>query len=190
MTTDSGKKQYFVPLAYGILLLTIVLPFLISTAICKLFSPQPQTFHLIKSFSLLLLGLFLSALATLNFSLSFIIGLLCAPLSFVGSPVSTAEEVKDVKDIKATTEKNNTATKRSARVLALSSISLVLLNLLSPAAVLLTACWYTGVPVQEALTQAAFGWDVWGLWTPVIVCCVWWPAWLTGAVLVASNFFV
>uniref|UniRef100_A0A093V2G4 GPI transamidase component GAA1 n=1 Tax=Talaromyces marneffei PM1 TaxID=1077442 RepID=A0A093V2G4_TALMA len=163
------SSQFFLPVTYAILLLTITLPFLISLALNKLFTPQPQTFYLLKSFSLLLLGLFLSALATLNFSLSFIIGLLCAPLSFVPTPTTTT---------------------KSAQRLVFSSLLLILLNVLSPPAVLLAACAYTGIPVREVLSQAAFGWDVWGVWTPVVVWCVWWPAWMMGAVSIGSSFFV
>jgi glycosylphosphatidylinositol transamidase len=66
----------------------------------------------------------------------------------------------------------------------------ILLNVLSPPAILLAACAYTGIPVQEVLSQAAFGWDVWGVWTPVVVWCVWWPAWMMGAVSVGSSLFV
>ncbi|PCG97166.1 Gaa1-like, GPI transamidase component [Penicillium occitanis (nom. inval.)] len=165
------SSQFFLPVTYAILLLTLTLPFLISLALCKLFTPQPQTFYLLKSFSLLLLGLFLSALATLNFSLSFIIGLLCAPLSFVPTPTIAT-------------------TKKSPATLVFSSLLFILLNVLSPAAILLAACAYTGISVEEVLSQAAFGWDVWGVWTPVVVWCVWWPAWMMGAVSVGSSFFV
>ncbi|KAI4097168.1 MAG: hypothetical protein LQ344_000578 [Seirophora lacunosa] len=43
---------------------------------------------LLQCFSLLLLGMFLATLATLNFSLAFLVGLLAAPLSFSGVPMS------------------------------------------------------------------------------------------------------
>ncbi|KAL9013520.1 MAG: hypothetical protein Q9173_001779, partial [Seirophora scorigena] len=42
---------------------------------------------LLQCFSLLLLGMFLATLATLNFSLAFLVGLLAAPLSFSGVPM-------------------------------------------------------------------------------------------------------
>lgn len=126
----------------------------------------PQQYHLIKSFSLLLLGLSLSTLATLNFSLSFMIGLLCTPLSFV------------------TRLRGSTPFR-----VATSSLGLVLLNLLSPPTVLLGFCWYIGVSAEMVLTQAAFGWDVWGMWTQVVVWCVWWPAWLIGCVVLGASIF-
>jgi glycosylphosphatidylinositol transamidase len=37
------------------------------------------------------------------------------------------------------------------------------------------------------LKEAAFGWDVWGMTTQVVVWCVWWPAWLVGMVLLFGN---
>ncbi|KAJ5374569.1 Rhomboid protein 2 [Penicillium concentricum] len=135
--------QYFTTTTYIFVVVDIVLPLLLAAILSNglgLAKPIiPQQYHLIKSFSLLLLGLSLSTLATLNFSLSFMIGLLCAPLSFV-------------------TRLRGSAPFR----LATSSLGLVLLNLVSPPTVLLGVCWYTGVSVEAVLTQAAFGWDVWG----------------------------
>lgn len=126
----------------------------------------PQQYLLIKSFALLLLGLSLSTLATLNFSLSFMIGLLCAPLSFI-SRLQGSGPLR----------------------YCVSGLGLVFLNILSPPMVLLGVCWYTGVSVETVLTQAAFGWDVWGMWTQVVVWCVWWPAWLIGCVHLGSSVF-
>ncbi|KAH8701695.1 Gaa1-like protein [Talaromyces proteolyticus] len=172
---NSISSQHFLPATYLILFSTILLPILLSAALCSLLTPAPQTFLLIKSFSLLLLGLFLSVLATLNFSLSFFVGLICAPLSFTG-PITLNILPAHMN-------------KKALRV-ALTVISLLLINCLSPPAVLLSTCWYMQIPVQDVLTQAAFGWNVWGLWTPVVVWCVWWPAWLAGALLIASSLFV
>ncbi|KAJ5961524.1 hypothetical protein N7501_006465 [Penicillium viridicatum] len=162
--------QYFTTTTYIFVAVDIVLPLFLAAILSNglgLSKPIiPQQYHLIKSFSLLLLGLSLSTLATLNFSLSFMIGLLCAPLSFI-------------------TRLRGSAPFR----LATSSLGLVLLNLLSPPTVLLGVCWYMGVSVEAVLTQAAFGWDVWGMWTQVVVWCVWWPAWLIGCVLLGSSMF-
>lgn len=157
------------------LVLTIILPLVISIAICRLFTPQAQTFYLIKSFSLLLLGLFLSALATLNFSLSFIVGLLCAPLSFVPTPQPSSAA-------KTTT--------KSPKSQVLTALSLLAFTVFSPPVILIAACAYTGFSIQDVLSQAAFGWNIWGLWTPVVVCCVWWPAWMMGAVELGSSLLV
>ncbi|KAJ5169869.1 uncharacterized protein N7500_002652 [Penicillium coprophilum] len=162
--------QYFTITTYIFVIVDLVLPLFLAAILSNGFGLAkpiiPQQYHLIKSFSLLLLGLSLSTLATLNFSLSFMIGLLCAPLSFV-------------------TRLRGSAPFR----LATSTLGLVLLNLVSPPTVLLGVCWYMGVSVEAVLTQAAFGWDVWGMWTQVVVWCVWWPAWLIGSVLLGSSMF-
>ncbi|RMZ89150.1 hypothetical protein DV736_g3627, partial [Chaetothyriales sp. CBS 134916] len=60
----------------------------VNTKIAIFSRPTADQFVAIKSLSLLLLGLFLTVLATLNFSLSMFLGLACAPLAFVDrSPV-------------------------------------------------------------------------------------------------------
>ncbi|KAI9888703.1 MAG: Glycosyl phosphatidyl inositol protein transamidase complex subunit [Vezdaea aestivalis] len=119
-------------------------------------APSRQQLLLIKCFSLLLLGMFLSALATVNFSLAFLVGLLCSPLTFV-QPIPSNPKLAFV-------------------------LSLVL-QLISPPAVIFISGFYLGISPKAILLEAAFGWDVWGLWTQVVVWCVWWPAWLTGTIL-------
>lgn len=159
--------QYFTFATNTSIIANILLPLFLAALLTRS-TPTPQQHLLIKSFSLLLLGLFLSTLATLNFSLSFMIGLLCAPLTFV----------------------NRVCSKGAASLrYGLSAAGLLFLNILSPPVVLLAACWYKGVAVETVLTQAAFGWDVWGMWTQVVVWCVWWPAWLIGGTLLGSSLF-
>ncbi|KAL2865528.1 GPI-anchor transamidase subunit GAA1 [Aspergillus lucknowensis] len=152
---------------YASVVVNTLLPLLLAGVLSQ-YRTTIQQIHLIKSVSLLLLGLFLSALATLNFSLSFMIGLLCAPLSFV-----------------------NRITADTTPILryALSIAGLFFLNILSPPVVLLAGCAYFGVSIETVLTEAAFGWDVWGMWTQVIIWCVWWPAWIVGAALVGVSLF-
>lgn len=132
---------------------------------------QRQFYRLLKSFSLLLLGMFLSALATLNFSLALLVGLLAAPLTF--TPVEPSGP--------------------SSLSLPAKAAFALLLDVLSPPAVVAVAAtaWRffggVGLGVGAVLREAAFGWDVWGLYTPLIVWCVWWPAWLVGSVVVLSS---
>ncbi|RYP40362.1 hypothetical protein DL768_010633 [Monosporascus sp. mg162] len=132
---------------------------------------QRQFRQLLKSFSLLLLGMFLSALATLNFSLALLVGLLAAPLTFTPTVHVTP----------------------AARV-----AYTVVLNVLSPPAVIAVgataAARYLGEggamgggSVGHLLAEAAFGWRVWGLYTPLVVWCVWWPAWLVGGVVALGG---
>ncbi|KAF4203918.1 hypothetical protein CNMCM8927_008065 [Aspergillus lentulus] len=160
--------KYYTTATYTCLGAGVILPLIVSALLNHGFtsSPTTQQYFLTKSFSLLLLGLFLSTLATLNFSLSFMVGLLCAPLSFV--------------------KRINPQTKAALRY-PIAILGLLALNVLSPPAVLIGACWYSGVSVESVLTQAAFGWNVWGMWTQVVVWCVWWPAWVVGCVLLGSS---
>lgn len=159
-------------------MITILAPIILASAIANmaentylpaLAAPTAAQYTIIKSLSLLLLGLLLSTLATLNFSLSITLGLLCAPLAFV----------------------DRTPTKP-----ALAGLQYLILAVMSPVGVLggFVAYIYTHTGssevVLEMLEKVAFWWNVWGSWgVPVGVCCVWWPAWMVGAVLVASTWY-
>jgi glycosylphosphatidylinositol transamidase len=103
--------------------------------------------------------MFISCLATLNFSLAFWVGLLASPLTFV----------------------------RPSSSPALGWTIALLLNLVSPPAVLVAGCGAWGLGVTDVLRDAAFGWDVWGMYTPLVVWCVWWPAWLAGSVVALGR---
>jgi GPI-anchor transamidase subunit GAA1 len=137
-----------------------IFPYVSAIALERYFHPTPQEILLIKSFSLLLLGIFLSALATLNFSLAFLVGLSSVPLTFV-RPIP----------------------ERPRAVVVIG----ILMSLFAPTTVLICSSIYWEIPVSDILIEAAFGWNVWGMWTQVVVWCVWWPAWLTGTVLLASS---
>ena len=140
--------------------LNLVGPYMFAIVLTRYFAPSPQQYLLLKSFSLLVLGMFLSALATLNFSLAFLIGLLSTPFTFIPLQLHS-------------------------RAIAFGGS--VILNLASPFAVLYACSQYWNVPVQHILVEAAFGWNVWGMRTQVVVWCVWWPAWLIGTVILASS---
>ena len=140
------------------------LPFLVSNTITHFFAPTTQQYQLIKSFSLLLLGLFLSSLATLNFSLAFMVGLLAAPLTYIYPTTSS-----------------------SVLSLLLKAALSLLLTVIAPTAVLVIGSWFWGWSMQDVLTQAAYGWDVWGMNTQVVVWCVWWPAWIVGGILLFGK---
>jgi glycosylphosphatidylinositol transamidase len=114
--------------------------------------------------------MFLSSLATLNFSLAFLVGLFSTPLSFASPWPDNA---------------------------AMRYGYTVLLNIVSPTAVVLAGvAVYAGArgnesglfsTLEDVLREAAFGWDIWGLYIPVVVWCVWWPAWLVGSVTVLGQ---
>jgi glycosylphosphatidylinositol transamidase len=133
-----------------------VLPPVLSSILTSHFYPTPQQYLLIKSFSLLLLGMFLSSLATLNFSLAFLVGMLSSPLTWI-QPVRNRPIVK--------------------------ALVAGLLAVISPTVVLIAASWAWGLGIGDVLKEAAFGWDVWGMNTQVVVWCVWWPAWVVGGLL-------
>ncbi|PFH63310.1 hypothetical protein XA68_14962 [Ophiocordyceps unilateralis] len=135
-------------------LVSAVLPFIVSHLLGTFFTPTMQHFQLTKSLSLLILGMALATLATLNFSLAFLVGLLATPLTFV-QPTGSI----------------------------FTRYSLAgLLNAVAPPLVMLTAAQLWDVPVAEVLREASFGWNVWGMHTAVVVWCLWWPAWLVGAI--------
>ena len=71
-----------IPLYLGVSRFLLTLPYLLSHLLTKYYAPTAQQYQLIRSFSLLLLGMFLSSLATLNFSLALIVGVLSTPLTF------------------------------------------------------------------------------------------------------------
>jgi len=144
-----------------------ILPYLLSRALTHYFTPTTQQYALLKSFSLLLLGLFLSSLATLNFSLAFLVGLLAAPLTYIPlpSPFSSSSTLR----------------------LIGKGLLAVMLSAIAPPTVLAVGCYCWGLSVKEVLVQAAYGWDVWGMNTQVVVWCVWWPAWVMGGVLLFGR---
>ncbi|KAL8788472.1 MAG: hypothetical protein Q9213_001695 [Squamulea squamosa] len=148
----------------------VVLPTLLAMLISGFTTLSSHRLILLQCFSLLLLGMFLATLATLNFSLAFLIGLLAAPLSFVG--VDMSSENGDAPPKLSTPRK---------------IVSNVALHLLSPPVIVLAVCRIFEVDAGAMLAEAAFGWKVSGLWTQVVVCCVWWPAWLVGAVIVSPG---
>lgn len=116
---------------------------------------------MIRSFSLLLLGMFLSSLATLNFSLSLIIGVLSTPLTFM----------KPWPD---------------SRIMR--TFCTILLNVIAPTMVLVISAWIWRLDIGEGiLKEASLAWNVYGMYAGVVVWCVWWPAWLAGSVTVLGR---
>lgn len=131
--------------------------------------PTEEQYVLIKSLSLLLLGLFLTVLATLNFSLSMFLGIVSVPLAFVD---------------------------RTPGKHGLAAFQYLLLLIFSPVGAAAGLGVYGYVfeghrhVLVDWLQKLAFGWNVWWSWgVPVGVLCVWLPAWIVGATLVASSWF-
>jgi len=131
---------------------------------------------ILLSFALLLLGMFLSALATLNFSLSLLIGVASAPLAFVADARPCVP---------------GCARHRVHRGVLRGCACAALLLALSPVVVLAAAahCFVQG-GIAEALAQAGFGWWVSGMWTQVVVWLVWFPAWWVGLYVLSTSLWV
>lgn len=127
---------------------------LVSSAIHARRRPTQRQWLLTQSLSLLMLGMFLSALATLNFSLALLVGLAASPLAFAHG--------------------------------YRGSVTFVLL--LSPMAVLNVVALLGWLPNPEVfLREVAFGWHVWGMYTPLVVWGVWWPAWVTSGLVMLGR---
>jgi len=153
-------QQTLTPLFTIFTLLNLLLPYILSHLLTKYYAPTAQQYQLIRSFSLLLLGMFLSSLATLNFSLALIVGVLSTPLTFMQPwPNSPAIRVSCT----------------------------VLLNAIAPTAVLVSSAAFWSLDIGVVLREAAFAWDVYGMYSSVVVWCVWWPAWLAGSVTVLGR---
>lgn len=119
--------------------------------------------------------MFLATLSTLNFSLALLVGLFSTPLSFLGTPPIADPSPSFVPYAASSSFAGLTKSRKF--------LASVLLHVLSPPVVAFAGCSWWGVDVGEMLLEAAFGWTVSGLWTQVVVWCIWWPAWLVGAVV-------
>ena len=128
-------------------------------------TPSFTDSRLIKSFSLLALGMFLSTLSTLNFSLGFFVGVLCSPLAFL-------------RPLKRTSH---------PRTIAIALLTIIVMELISP------LNWFYfvarlefGQSVTELARVYRFAWKIWGAWTPLVWWCIWWPAWVAGLTVLAA----
>jgi len=150
---------------YAFLAFSTALPFLLSglVVLSSARDNLPQIFLLSRCFSLLALGMFLSALATLNFSLSFLIGIFSFPLIFA-KPLPNHP--------------------------FLGVALALLLQITSPFMALSAVGTYWGLDIGDILKEAAFGWGVHGMWTPMVVWCVWYPAWLVGCMLASASLWL
>ncbi|KAK4990649.1 Glycosyl phosphatidyl inositol protein transamidase complex subunit [Elasticomyces elasticus] len=153
--------------------LSALLPPLATFILSRTVRPSAQEYTLLHSFSLLLLGASLSTLATLNFSLSLLVGLCASPLSFI-RPFP----------------RRLLASLPPSLGAPLFVVSAVVLTAVSPMAILGLANAYWGRSVVDLLADAAFGWTVWGMWTSFVIWGVWWPAWVVGACVLWSGIFV
>jgi len=169
----NNTPEPYLDLAFDVTAVTaIILPTLSAFLLSRFRRPTLQETTIIQCLSLLLLGMFFSALATLNFSLSYILGLFASPLSFV-------REIRGQAPGKFVGRNQK----------AISAIGCFLLLAINPVVLIRAATFYWGRDVVKVLVQAAEGWHIFGLWTQVVVWLVWWPAWFTGSFVVAGGLF-
>jgi GPI-anchor transamidase subunit GAA1 len=183
-------NAHLVPAFYVFTALTVPLPLAISYALPRILRRKPthQELILLLCFSFLLLGMFLSALATLNFSLALFVGLISAPHIFVRPPppAATASSAKSPSQ----PAPDRTPNSKSNKSRIISAIWIVLLTLLSPMTVIIASSQlFAPGGLGEVLRMAGFGWWVWGLWTQVVVWLVWWPSWCVGSLVAASGLW-
>ncbi|ORY77698.1 Gaa1-like protein [Protomyces lactucae-debilis] len=137
-----------------ILSLELILPTLVGN-----FRPlsKAQT-TLASALSLLVLGLCLAALATINFSLSLAMGVLCFPILFA----------------------------RPSASLPVRLAGRVILLLTSPLAVFTGACFLMDLKMDDVLSMVTFSYVHLHVWTPLAIWGVWWPAYMLGSLVIFS----
>lgn len=156
-------------------------------------SSLQQLYSIISSLSLLILGLELTVLATLNFSLSMFLGVVCSPLAFVSYITPST----------ATSTSSPSSSSKSSPLASLQKIlSLLVLMVLSPPVLIFIVAtidiYYVspfrapiGVVgrVREYLDTEAFAFDIWGSWGSLLgVWGIWGPAWIVGMTAVVRSF--
>ncbi|KAK5729627.1 Glycosyl phosphatidyl inositol protein transamidase complex subunit [Elasticomyces elasticus] len=170
---------YLQPTLLTIATSSLVLPLVVSLIVVRSFEVEKQQLQLLQSFSLLLLGAAISTLATLNFSLAFVVGVLASPLSFI-RPLPRAGEM-------AVLKKLDLWTQRAVGWTVLQSMVYAGWVAISPPAILYEACWFLELDMEHVLVEVAKGWNAQGVYTAGMVWGVWWPTWFLGGVVAFSN---
>jgi glycosylphosphatidylinositol transamidase len=142
--------------------ITTLLPLLLAAFLSELRPPTPRETNLLQCFSLLGLGMYLAALATLNFSQAVMVGVACAPLCFV---------------------------RPTPHSRLLSVCQVLVLGACNPLMVAQWGAWAARVPLADVLEGAARAWAVGGTWTGVTVWAVWVPSWVVAGVVVGAGMF-
>lgn len=112
---------------------------------------------LISSFSQIILGMFLSAIATVNFPLSLFIGIIAFPITFMGP---TQHKIVQI------------------------LIRVTLLVFTSPMSILYLFCVLTGMDWKDLVVDITFGYEWLHVWTPLAIFGVWWPAYFLTSVAI------
>ncbi|KAF2211990.1 hypothetical protein CERZMDRAFT_97908 [Cercospora zeae-maydis SCOH1-5] len=173
LLTHTGKAK--LPYVFGVVTTSsYILPAYVSILLVRYFRATSQQLQTMQSFSLLCLGATLSTWATLNFSLALTVGLLACPLGFVRPlPLRSAASSSNEKQRKL--------------AIAMSIPSALLWLALSPPAAIYAFSWFVKMDVSAVLFGIAKGWAAQGVWSCLVLWCVWWPGWLLAGVALVSG---
>ncbi|KAK5113543.1 hypothetical protein LTR62_003412 [Meristemomyces frigidus] len=173
----SLHRDYLTLSLQAIALASYLLPSLLSILLVRTLSASTQQIQILQSLSLLLLSAVLATLATLNFSLAFVVGVLAWPLAFVRplfNPFAASMTL--------------TSTNLHRSLLLAGQLLVTALYLaLSPATVLYILTRYFDTSVQWTLLEMAKAWQIQGVYTALVVWAIWWPAWIVGGVVLTSS---
>lgn len=153
-----------------------MLPFYLARILANQTSRQ-QTL-IAQSFSLLLLGATLSTLATLNFSLALVIGLVCSPLSFI-RPLPNLPKRSSLK----TVDDAHDFVRNLSMILPATTFFL----LSSPLILTYGLNMKVVHDLKWILLEMIKGWSAQGVWTSLVVWGVWWPSWVVGLSVLLSG---
>jgi GPI-anchor transamidase subunit GAA1 len=164
-----------------VVLLTASLPPLFGAVLVRVLHASEQQLQLMQCFSLLLLGAAMSTLATLNFSLAFVVGVLAAPLSFC----------RRIPALSSWSRLQTAPEKRAFVFEAAGNMLAVVLHLVaSPPLLIYGLSWYYKKDTSWLLLEMAKGWAAQGVYTSFIVWNVWWPAWVVGGISWTGGIFL
>ncbi|KAI7298630.1 Glycosylphosphatidylinositol:protein transamidase, GAA1 component, partial [Hortaea werneckii] len=163
-------KEYLPIALHATTLLSLILPYIAAKTLVQRGLTKQQV-QITQSFSLLLLGATLSTLATLNFSLAFVVGLISAGLCFVRTRPRPAHPTANI---------------------AVGTLTALAHSITSPPVVIYFLNWYLAkgkgwYDVSWLLYEMAQGWVAQDVYTSFVIWAIWWPAWVSAGDEVAVG---
>ncbi|KAI6833661.1 Glycosylphosphatidylinositol:protein transamidase, GAA1 component [Hortaea werneckii] len=163
-------KEYLPIALHATTLLSLLLPYGAAKTLVQRGLTKQQV-QITQSFSLLLLGATLSTLATLNFSLAFVVGLISAGLCFVRTRPRPAHPTANI---------------------AVGTLTALAHSITSPPVVIYILNWYLAkgkgwYDVSWLLYEMAQGWVAQDVYTSFVIWAIWWPAWVSAGDEVAVG---
>lgn len=114
---------------------------------------------LLSSFSQIMLGMFLSAIATINFPLALAIGMIAFPTCFIGPAQTKLTQI-------------------------VTRVTLLIFT--SPMSVLYLYCTFAGADWRIVIVDFVFGYEWQHVWTPIVIFGVWWPVYFLSSIVVSG----